>query len=74
MTIGNVVTTPTITGKYQLYDLSTGQKPATLKKLEQELGMSAPTGTTLPAGITSIATFVVVVGPDAASSASSISN
>jgi anionic cell wall polymer biosynthesis LytR-Cps2A-Psr (LCP) family protein len=74
MTIGSIATAPTIAGKYQLYDLSTGQKPATLKKLEQELGMSAPTGTALPAGITSSALFVVVVGPDAAGSASSTSN
>ncbi len=67
MTIGNVATAPQITGKYQLYDLSAGKKPATLKKLEQALGVSAPTGTKLPAGISSTASFVVIVGPDAAS-------
>jgi len=71
MTIGNIATAPQITGKYQLYDLSAGKKPATLKKLEQTLGMSAPTGTKLPAGISSDASFVVIVGPDAASGSSS---
>lgn len=70
MTIGNVATAPQITGKYQLYDLSGGKKPATLKKLQQVLGMNAPTGTKLPAGISSDASFVVIVGPDVASSGS----
>jgi LCP family protein required for cell wall assembly len=70
MTIGNIATAPQITGKYQLYDLSGGKKPATLKKLEQTLGMSAPTGTKLPSGISSDASFVVIVGPDAASGSS----
>jgi LCP family protein required for cell wall assembly len=75
MTIGSIANAPaTITGKYQLYDLSSGSKPATLKKLQQELGLSAPTGTTLPAGVTSTASFVVIVGPDAASSTTSTSN
>jgi LCP family protein required for cell wall assembly len=68
MTIGNIATAPTITGKYKLYDLSGGKKPATLKKLQQELGLSAATGTTLPSGVTSDAAFVVIVGPGAAGS------
>ena len=68
LTVGNVATAPQITGKYQLYDLSGGKKPATLKKLQQVLGLNASTGTKLPAGISSTASFVVVVGPDAASS------
>lgn len=71
MIIGNIATAPQVTGKYQLYDLSGGKKPATLKKLEQALGMSAPTGTKLPDGVTSSASFVVVVGPDAAGSSNS---
>jgi len=71
MTVSNVATAPQITGKYQLYDLSGGKKPATLKKLQQVLGMNAPTGTSLPAGITSAASFVVIVGPAAAGSSSS---
>lgn len=71
MTIGNLATAPEITGKYQLYDLSGGKKPATLKKLQEVLGMKAPTGTVLPEGITSDAAFVVIVGPSAASSSSS---
>lgn len=70
MTIGNLATASEITGKYQLYDLSGGKKPATLKKLQEVLGMKAPTGTTLPEGITSDAAFVVIVGPSAASSSS----
>jgi len=70
MNIGNIATAPQITGKYQLYDLSGGKKPATLKKLQQVLGMTAPTGTKLPAGVSSSASFVVIVGPDAASSSS----
>lgn len=68
MTIGNLATAPEITGKYQLYDLSGGKKPATLKKLQEVLGMKAPTGTTLPTGVTSDAAFVVIVGPSAAGS------
>ena len=74
MTIGNVATAPQITGKYQLYDLSGGKKPATLKKLEQVVGLTTPTGTKLPAGISSSASFVVVLGPDAAGSGSSSSS
>lgn len=73
MTIGNIANTPEITGKYQLYDLSGGKKPATLKKLQEVLGMKTPTGTTLPAGITSDAVFVIVVGPDAVSSSGAAS-
>jgi LCP family protein required for cell wall assembly len=71
MTIGNVATAPTTSGKYKLYDLSGGKKPATLKKLQEELGLKAPTGTSLPSGITSDASFVVIVGSDAASGSSS---
>lgn len=66
--VGNVANAPTQTGKYMLYDLSGGKKPATLKKLQQLLGVKAPTGTTLPAGITSSAPFVVVVGSGAGGS------
>ena len=66
MTIGNIATAPTTAGKYQLYDLSGGKKPATLKKLQEILGMSAPTSTKLPTGITSDASFVIVVGSDGA--------
>lgn len=65
MTIGNIATAPEITGKYQLYDLSGGQKPATLKKLQEILGLKAPTATELPADVTSDASFVIIVGPDA---------
>lgn len=58
--VGN--TTVSTQGKYALYDLSGGGKPATLKKLQSELGLSAPTGTKLPEGVTSTAAFVVIVG------------
>jgi LCP family protein required for cell wall assembly len=70
MTIGNLATAPTTSGKYKLYDLSGGKKPATLKKLQETLGLSAPTSTTLPSGVTSDASFVVIVGSDAAGSSS----
>lgn len=69
--VGNVANAPTQPGKYMLHDLSGGKKPATLKKLEQLLGVKAPTGTTLPAGITSTAPFVVIVGSGASGSGSS---
>jgi len=69
--IGNVANAPTQPGEYMLYDLSGGKKPATLKKLEQLLGVKAPAGTKLPAGITSSAPFVVIVGSDVGGSSSS---
>ncbi len=68
--IGTVATAPATQGSVQLYDLSGGKKPATLKKLEKELGLSAPTGTTLPTGVTSTAPFVVIVGQPGGSSSS----
>ncbi len=68
LSIGNVASAPSAKGKYLLYDLSAGKKPATLKKLENELGLSAPTATTLPSGVTSTAPFVVIVGATTSSS------
>lgn len=69
--IGNIASAPATKGGIKLYDLSGGKKPATLKKLQEKLGLSAPTGTTLPEGVTSTAPFVVIVGADAAASLSS---
>lgn len=43
-----------------LYDLSGGQKPETLKKLESVLGIKVTEG--VPAGVNSNADFVVIVG------------
>ncbi len=71
ITIGNVATAPDMPGKYMLYDLSGGKKPATLKKLQEQLGLQAPTGTTVPAGVQSTADFVVIIGQAGASSATS---
>lgn len=42
------------------YDLSGGKKPATLKKLKELLGVDVTAGT--PAGVTSTADFVVIIG------------
>ena len=67
MTIGTIATAPETAGKYKLYDLSGGKKPATLKKLQEVLGVNAPTGTTLPEGVTSDAAFVIIVGTSGAS-------
>jgi polyisoprenyl-teichoic acid--peptidoglycan teichoic acid transferase len=65
ITLGKVDSAPTsMKGKYLLYDLSGGKKPATLKKLQDTLGLGAPTDTKLPSGITSTAAFVVVVGQE----------
>jgi len=61
--VGNVDVAPTTLGDkpFKLYDLSAGKKPATLKKLKQLLGIDV-TDTKLPAGVSSSADFVVVVG------------
>lgn len=69
--IGNVASASTTKGTYQLYDLSGGKKPNTLKKLEQDLGLNAATGTSLPTGIKSTSSFVVIIGQDANTSTSS---
>lgn len=61
--VGNVDVAPTTLGDkpFKLYDLSAGKKPATLKKLKQLLGIDV-TGTKLPAGVSSSADFIVIVG------------
>ena len=66
LTVSNVATAPTTLGDkpLKLYDVSGGKKPATLKKLKQLLGIDV-TGTTLPAGVSSSADFVVIVGAPA---------
>jgi len=62
-TIGTVATAPTGTyPQYSIYDLSKGAKPKTLAGLEAKLGVKTAS-TKLPAGITSTASFVVIVGP-----------
>lgn len=48
-------------GAYTLYDLSQGKDPATLAALQKALGVTAA-AKTLPAGVSSTAAFVVVVG------------
>ncbi len=57
------------TAPIQLYDLSGGKKPQTLKKLQSMLGVTAKT--TLPAGISSNSDFVVIIGTTPASNTSS---
>lgn len=49
----------------RLYNLSGGEKPKTLQKLESLLGVQAIEGT--PPGVTSASDFVVLVGGDGAS-------
>jgi len=65
ITIGMVSTAPTSLGTKPLllYDLSGGKKPGTLKKLESALGVKVTSGA--PAGISSTADFVVVIGAQA---------
>jgi len=63
-TIGTVDSAPDSfksTATYTLYDLSKGGKPNTLAALKKKLGVST-TQTTLPAGVTSTASFVVILG------------
>lgn len=55
--------------KYTLYDQSKGAKPATLTKLEKQLGVKPTAGT--PKGIDSTADFVVVVGDGISGTSSS---
>lgn len=71
LTVSNVSTAPTSLGDkpLKLYDLSGGKKPATLKKLKELVGVDV-TGTTLPAGVSSSADFIVIVGTAASSSTS----
>jgi len=68
LTVGTVGNAPTALGdkKISFYDM-TGKKPETLKKLAQILGVEVTSGK--PAGVSSTADFVVVVGkqPEAAS-------
>lgn len=61
--VNNVDIAPSTLGDkpFKLYDLSAGKKPATLKKLKQLLGIDV-TDTKLPAGVSSSADFVVIVG------------
>lgn len=49
----------------QLYDLSGGDKPATLRKLETILGTKAISDP--PAGVTSVSDFVIIIGSNGAS-------
>lgn len=58
---------------YTLYDLSKGSKPKSLAALKSKLGISS-VQTSLPSGVSSTASFVVIVGPDQSSSNSSSSS
>lgn len=59
---------------YAIYDLSKGAKPKTLAALESKLGVKTAS-TTLPAGVTSNSSIVVIVGqPNTVSSTNSTSN
>ncbi len=53
--------------QYTVYDLSKGTKPKTLAALESKLGVKT-VSTTLPAGVTSTAPLVVIVGAQAKTS------
>ena len=57
------------TPKYTIYDQSGGKKPATLAKLEKQLGVKVTSGT--PTGLSSTTDFVVVVGAGTATGSSS---
>ncbi|MGH7196216.1 MAG: LCP family protein [Candidatus Saccharimonadales bacterium] len=48
------------TAPIQLYDTTNGQKPGTLKKLEELFGVKAKTGK--PAGVNATGNFVIIVG------------
>lgn len=60
------------TTKYTIYDQTSGKKPATLAKLEKQLGVKKSTGT--PTGLSSTADFVVVIGTPSATSSSGSSS
>lgn len=62
--IGNAPETLNTT-PIQIIDLSEGQKPETLKKLEMLFGTKATTS--LPAGVTSNSDFVIIVGSNGTS-------
>ncbi|HXH26716.1 MAG TPA: LCP family protein [Candidatus Acidoferrum sp.] len=75
-TIGNIASAPdtySSTDKYTLYDLSKGSKPNTLAALQKQLNVIASKAA-LPAGISSSAQFVVILGKPAATATSSTSN
>ncbi len=62
-TIGAVSNAPA--GEYgvaKLYDVSDGKMPGTKAKLQQRLGVTASAANTLPAGITTDADFVIIIG------------
>lgn len=71
LTVNNVGTAPTSLGtkSVQFYDLSGGKKPATLAKLKKLLGVNVSQGA--PAGVSSSADFVVIMGAQPSSSSSS---
>ncbi|HSE61696.1 MAG TPA: LCP family protein [Candidatus Saccharimonadales bacterium] len=62
LTVGLVGNAPTSLGSKPItyYDMTGGKKPATLKKLQKLLGVNVTAGK--PAGVTSNADFVVVIG------------
>jgi len=62
LTVSNVGNAPDALGdkKISFYDMTGGKKPETLKKLKQLLGVEVTSGK--PAGVTSNADFVVIVG------------
>lgn len=62
LTVGIVGNAPTSLGDkpIKLYDLTSGKKPATLKKLKELLGVDVTAGT--PAGVNTNSDFVVVIG------------
>jgi LCP family protein required for cell wall assembly len=69
LTISSVGNAPTTLGDkpIKFYDMTGGKKPATLKKLKGLLGVDVTAGT--PAGVTTGADFVVVVGAQPAPAA-----
>lgn len=72
--VGTVSNAPTSLGTkpIQLYDLTGGKKPGTLKKLQSALGVKVTAGA--PAGITSSSDFVIVIGTPAAQTSAQSGN
>lgn len=72
--IGQVGNAPATLGPkpIQFYDLSGGKKPGTLKELQKQLGVTVTQGA--PAGISTTADFVVIVGAQPASTSDTSSS
>lgn len=62
-TVGSISNAPNGNyGTFKLYDMTKGKLPRTKAKLEKDLGVTAVSGDTLPAGVVTEADFVIIIG------------